>query len=180
MIFGHSENVSYAFISPTGGHSPHLTGIGGSRFFPKQSGNTEMLCAIIWIPMLFTGFSLMSMFRNWRHSAIQRPGFQSASCTRTSLGRCLLFCPVYTSFKSAAHLLLPVFVTVLSLPYFESLSGSSLCFPVSSFQSHSHHCLVVELSCKAKSLFWSQPLPGHCCLICSDHASPPFEPPSSV
>ena len=136
--------------------------------------------AIILIPTLFTGFLPMNMFRNQRNSGIQRPGFQSTSCTGASLGSCLLLCPVFASFNSAAHLLLPVFVTVLPLPCSDSLSSPSLCFPVSSFQSHSHCCLVVDFSCKPKSLFWSQPLPGHYYLICSGHVSPPSEPPILV
>lgn len=134
------------FITPTGGYSPYLTGMGESKFFVKHSGNTETSHAIIWIPTLFTGFLVMGMFRNQRNSGIRRPGFQSASCKGASSGRCLLSCPVFASINSAAHQLLPVFVTGLSLPYCDSLSSPSLCYPVSSFQSHSHHCLLVDLS----------------------------------
>lgn len=59
----------------------------------------------------------------------------------------------------------PVLVSAFRFLHF------SLCFPVSSFQSHSYS-LVIDLSCKLKTLFWSQSLPGHYYLICSGHVSP--------
>lgn len=133
------------------------------------------------ISTLFTSFFADNSVQKSRKKGYLEARIPVCIFTGASFKRYFLFCSGFAVFNSAAHLLLAIFVVVLSptttpcpvpfLPLSKTHFLLSSFFISVSFSAFSCHRFL-------KSLFWAQLLPGHYYLIWFCHILPPPKHPA--